>query len=207
MGSPRRLLALPLVAFRRRPAPGSHGSHRQGRCFSGLDLRELTFHHRAQLRQVRPARANETLDLVLEPACLGADALDVLLDLGARFAHQQLRFAVSLLADLGAELLRGHERVVERLVALTERAELLDEALRLLIEFLICPREPLDLGRHLIAKLVDARLVVSAQGGAEIVPANVDRCEVKRFVANACRAPNRTVPSLTIVAPSSTAIS
>src|SRR5215213_1215247 len=170
MGSPSRLIALPLLASRRRgPAPRSHGSHRQRRCFSGLDLGELALHHRAQLRQVRPARANETLDLLLEPACLGADALDVLLDLGSRFAHQQLRFAVRLLADLRPELLRGYERVVERLVALTKRAELLDQALRLLVELLICPREPLDLGRHLIAKLVDARLVVSAQRGAEIV--------------------------------------
>ena len=41
----------------------------------------------------------------------------------------------------------------------------------------------------------------------EVVPADVDRCQMKGFVAHALRAPKRTVPSLTIVAPSSTAIS
>ena len=116
-------------------------------------------------------------------------------------------FAISLLADLRAQLLRGDEGVVQRLVAFAKGPKLLVEPLCLLLEVLIRPNEAFDLGRDLIAELVDARFVVAAQRRPEIVPADVERCEMKGFVAHAYRAPNRTVPSLTIVAPSSTATS
>ena len=91
--------------------------------------------------------------------------------------------------------------------AIVEAAKLVRDELRLLVENQVRSRQAFDLGRDLIAKLVHARLVVAAQRRPEIVAPDVDRCEMKAFVAHACRAPNRIVPSLTIVAPSSTAIS
>jgi len=97
--------------------------------------------------------------------------------------------------------------IVPRFESQPGRAELLDKPLGLLLEISVQPDEPLDLRGNLVAELIHACFVVPAQRRSEIVPADVDRCEMKSFVAHAWRAPNRMVPSLTIVAPSSTAIS
>src|SRR5688500_12614610 len=201
----RRLLGL-VAPCRRGRRTGWRYGRRRGR-FGGLDLHELPLHHRAKLREIRAARADQSLNLVFEPPRIRANALDVLLDLRAGFTHQQLRFPIGLLADLRAELLRGHEGVVEGLVAFAKRPELLHEPLGFLLEILVEPDEPLQLSRDLIAKRIDARLVIPAQCRSEIVAADVERCQMKGFVAHALRVPNRMVPSLTIVAPSSTAIS
>ena len=63
-------------------------------------------------------------------------------------------FLLRLLADLAAQLLRRDERLVDRLVALAERAQLLVEAARLRVEILIDARQPLELLGDLIAELV-----------------------------------------------------
>src|SRR6476661_4638961 len=198
----------PLRLFGPRCRRGStHGGLRHGRGFRRFDFHELALDHRPELRQVRTPRAYQALDLILEAAGFGTDGLEVALDLCSRLAHHELRLAIRLFTNLRPKLLRRDERVVERLVALAERAKLLHGPLRFLLELLIRAAEPLHFGRDLVAELVDPRLVVAAQRRAEIVPADVDRREMKGFVTHACRAPNRTVPSLTIVAPSSTAIS
>ena len=90
--------------------------------------------HRAHLREVGAARALERVDLDLKAAHVDARLVKQAFALGTRLAQDQLRLAVGLLPGFGAQLLRGNERVVERLVALAERAELLVESLRLGLE-------------------------------------------------------------------------
>ena len=119
----------------------------------------------------------------------------------------ELPFLLRLLADLAAQLLRGDERFVDRLVALAERAQLLVKAARLGVEILVDARQPLELLGHLLAKLIDALGIVAAQRLAELVAANVERREMKGLVDHADLAPKRIVPRRTSVAPSSTATS
>ena len=99
------------------------------------------------------------------------------------------------------------QRVVERLVALAERAQLLVEAPRLGVEILIDARQPLHLLGDLIPELIDARGIVAAQRATEVVAPHVQWRKMKRFVDHLALAPKRVVPSRTMVAPSSTAIS
>jgi hypothetical protein len=75
--------------------------------------------------------------------------------------------------------LRADQRIVERLVALAEGAELLVEPARLGVELLALAREALELVGDLLAELVDTRLVVAAQRRPELVPPRVDRGEVE----------------------------
>jgi hypothetical protein len=56
------------------------------------------------------------------------------------------------------------------------------KSLRLRFELLRLAREALELFRHLLAKLLDALGIVSAQRAAEVVPAHVERCEMKGLV-------------------------
>src|SRR5689334_21094452 len=69
---------------------------RRGARLGRLDLDELPLDHCAQLRQVRATCADQPLNLVLQSARLGPNALDVALGLRACFAHQQLRLAIGL---------------------------------------------------------------------------------------------------------------
>src|SRR6185437_10218490 len=112
-----------------------------------------------------------------------------------------------LLANLAAELLRRDERFVDRLVALAKGAELLVKAARFVVEVLVDAREPLQLFGHLVAELVHPLGIVAAERLAEIVPAHIQRREVKSLVDHADLAPKRIVPRRTNVAPSSTATS
>jgi hypothetical protein len=77
-----------------------------------------------------------------------------------RLTHDELRFALGLLADFAAQLLRADQGVVQRLVAVAKGLQLLVEAARFLVEFLIGARQSLDLLGDLFTKLVDARPVV-----------------------------------------------
>jgi hypothetical protein len=83
--------------------------------------------------------------------------------LGPRLAPDQLRVALGLLARVGAQLLRGDERVVQRAIALAERAQLLVEVARLLLQLLIDAHQPLELRGDLLAELLHTGLVVAAQ--------------------------------------------
>ena len=116
-------------------------------------------------------------------------------------------FLFRLLADLAAKLLRRDERVVDRLVALAKRAQLLVKAARLGVEILIDSRQALELLGDLLAELIDALGIEAAQGFPELVSPNVERREMEGFVNHAGLAPKRIVPRRTSVAPSSTAIS
>ena len=120
--------------------------------------------------------------MVVQVADLIPAPLEDLLGFAARLTKDQLRLALRLLADLAAKLLRTDQRVVERLVALAERAELLVKSLLLRLELLSLARQALELLRHLLAELLDTLGIVSAQRPAEIVPANVERCEMKGLV-------------------------
>jgi len=170
---------------------------------------------RAHLREVRATRALERLQLVLHLAHFGARRFDVPLAFCLRFADDEGRLALRLLARLLPHLLRGDERLVQRAVALAERAQLLVEGARLLVQILVHACQALHLVGDLIAELVDARGIVAAQRATEVVAPNVERCEMKGFVDHGCRAPcrsasrapKRMLPRRTIVAPSSTAIS
>ena len=104
------------------------------------DLRQLALDQHAHLREIRAPRAIERRDLILDAADFGARLVEHPLGFRARFAHDQLRLLLRLLADLAAQLLRRDERVVDRLVALAKRAQLLVEAARLRLEILVDAR-------------------------------------------------------------------
>ena len=154
-----------------------------------------------------PARPLQGIELGAELADIGPRGLEKLFSFRARLAKDQLRLAIGLLARFGAQLLRGDERIIEGLVALTKRAQLFVKSLGLRLEFLVHARQPLQLIRDLVAELVHARLVVSAQRRPEVEAPRVHRCQMEGLVVHQVLAPNRTVPRRTIVAPSSTAIS
>ena len=101
--------------------------------------------------------------LRLQMPDLGRGLLEIRARPRPRLAQDELRLALRLLADLAAQLLRADERVVERLVALAKRAQLLVEALRLGVELLGLARQPLELLGHLLAELLDALGIVAAQ--------------------------------------------
>ena len=157
--------------------------------------------------EVRSARPVETVELFLHAAHVGLRGLDDALPFRLRLTDDELRLALGLLADLATQLLRRHQRIVERLVALAECAQLLVKAPRLGVEILIDSGQTLHLLRDLIPELIHARRVVAAQRPTEVVAAHVEWCQMKRFVNHYSLAPKRVVPSRTIVAPSSTAIS
>src|SRR5215831_10175350 len=149
----------------------------------------------------------ETRDAFLHPADFAARLLDDAVRLGPCLPDDELPFLVGLLADVAAELLRGDQCLVDRLVPLAERAELLVEALGFGLELLVEARQAFQLLGDLVAELVDALGIVAANRLAELVAANVERCEVEGFVHHTGLAPKRIVPKRTCVAPSSTATS
>ena len=172
------------------------------------ELRELAFRDLSQLADEGAARLLEPDHVGLELASIVSNAVELALALRTRLAQDELRLSLGLLANFGAQLLRGHERLVERLVALAERAQLLVESARLGVELLIHPRQTLELFRDLIPEVLHFLLVVAAKRlGAEVVASNVERREVKGFIGHRPLSPNRTVPRRTMVAPSSTASS
>ena len=120
--------------------------------------------------------------MVVQVANLIPAPLENLLRFPARLAKDELRLTLGLLADLPAKLLGADERVVERLVALPERTKLLVKSLRLRLELLRLPRQALQLLRHLLAELLHAFGIVSAQRPTEIVPPDIERCEMKSLV-------------------------
>ena len=81
------------------------------------------------------------------------------------------------------------------------------KAPRLGVQILVDAREPLHFLGDLIPELVDAGRIVAAQRPTEVVAPHIQRGKMKRFVYHLALAPKRVVPSRTIVAPSSTAIS
>ena len=85
-------------------------------------------------------------------------------------------------ADLGTELLRADEGVVERLVALAEGPQLLVEALGLGLELHQLAAQALQLVGHLGAELLDALRLVATHGLAEVVAPHVERRQVKCLV-------------------------
>jgi hypothetical protein len=111
--------------------------------------------------------------------CPGPRGLDDPLSFRLRFAKNQLRLALRLLANLTSKLLRRDQCVVQCLVTLAERAQLLVKASRLRIEILIDSREPLHLLGNLVPELIDARRIVAAQRPAEVVAPHVQWCKMK----------------------------
>src|SRR5205823_5117041 len=162
---------------------------------------------RPHLCQICPSRAVEIIKLFLHAPHIGFGGLDDSLALPLRLAKNQLCLALCLLADFTAQLLRRDQRIVQRLVALAERPQLLVKATRLRIEVLIDARQAFHLLGNLIPELIDARGIVAAQRAPKVVAPYIQRCKMKRFVDHLALAPKRVVPSRTIVAPSSTAIS
>ncbi len=152
-------------------------------------------------------RPDERFHLVLNRAYLSPCRFDDLVAFGLGFTKDELCLLVRLLANVPTQLLRGDQCFVERLVALTKGTELFVEPFRLVLQFLALLEEVLHLGGDLVAELVDARLVVATQRGAEVIPPDIQRSQMKGFVFHGVLAPNRIVPRRTIVAPSSTAIS
>src|SRR5262249_7616914 len=112
-----------------------------------------------------------------------------------------------LFADLAAQLLRRYQRVVDRLVALTEGTELFVKTARFGVELLVDARQPLELFGHLLAELIHTLGIEAAQRFSELVAPNVGGRGMEGFVDHAGLAPKRIVPRRTYVAPSSTAIS
>src|SRR5262249_21978868 len=144
---------------------------------------------------------------ILDTPHLGARLVEEAFGLRACLADDELPFLFGLLPDLVAQLLRGDQRVIDRLVSFTKRSELFVKPARLGVEILIDARQPLELLGDLIAELVDALGIVAADRLAELVSARIERREMEGLVDHADRAPKRTVPSRTQVAPSSTASS
>src|SRR5262249_12854633 len=140
----------------------------------GGNLGEMPFHQIAQLREIRATRVLESRHAVLNPANLSARVLDDPSCLGARFAQDELRLFVRLLADVAAQLLRRNQRLVDRLVTLAERAKLLVKSTSLGLELLIQARQSLQFLGHLVAELVHALGIVAANRLAELVAANVE---------------------------------
>jgi hypothetical protein len=68
-------------------------------------------------------------------------------------------------------------------------------------------QQPLQLVRHRELELIYLTGVISAERTLKLLRPHIERREMKRvIVAHGLRSPNSTVPSLIIVAPSSTAI-
>ena len=133
------------------------------------------------------------------------------LGFGLRLAHDHLPLTLGGGARILPQLLRRDERLVHRLFALAEDAQLLREGRHALFEHLAVADGALQriCGAH--AKVLDAAGLIAAQTLAELLLADVVRREVEDVVVHALvsvfsRGPNRAVPSRIIVAPSATAV-
>ena len=144
----------------------------------------------------------ESRHTLLHAANLAARVLDDTVRLGAGLSDDELSLLVGLLADVAAELLRRDQCLVDRFVAFAERAELLVEAFCFGFELLVEARQAFQLLGDLVAELVDSLGIVAADRFAELVAANVERCEVEGFVHHAGLTPKIIVPNRTCVAPS-----
>src|SRR5215208_1573217 len=207
---PRRPVRWPVVP--RAVGTGARGRRvrrRRRRRHPGDDvqLHELPLDERAEMRDVDALGALQRVQVARDAARLGVRGTDDPLPLRLRLADDELRLALGRLAGLGAELLRGDQRLAQRLVPLAERAELLVEVARLLLEVLVHARQPLHLLGHALLELVDRLLLVAAHRRLEGPASDLDRRQIHPFVAHADLAPNSAVPMRTRVAPSSTAIS
>src|SRR5690554_796851 len=168
-----------------------------------LELLQLTLQQRAvapcELR-LACAQSLQRLFLALDLLCnVRADLLGLLLRLAAR----QLRIAQGLLPHFLAELLRTHERVGQRTLALLVIAKLLFELPDAVLVTEVLAHELLQSISHQLEEVVDQRGVVAAHCALEVafLLADFERCQID----HRSRSPKRTVPSRTIVAPSSTA--
>src|SRR5690606_9666710 len=126
---------------------------------------------------------------------------------GARLAQDELRLTIGLLADLRAQLLRGHQRIVQRLVPVAIGAQLLDRRLVLAIQLVVEADQPLQLLGHPRAEFLHPHGLVAAELSAKLLRPYVDGRQAEAFIYHVALAPKRTVPSRTMVAPSSSAIS
>ena len=184
--------------------------------FRRVQLGELPLEMMTQLRQVAPTPAPERMHLFLTAAQLVAHPLQELVRLGLRLTYNQLRLALRLRLDVGAQLLRTDQRFVERRIAIAKHLQLLVLVARLLLELLVGARQALQLSGHLLTELVNARPIVATEFAAKIKASRVERREMESFKAvvhhansrmNQVRPPKSTVPRRTCVAPSSTATS
>ena len=163
--------------------------------------------HRLHLGEVTATQSLERIGVTLQLPHVNACRLDQPFGFEPRFADHDIGLARGLLLRRFAHLLRGDQGFVERLVSLAKGAQLFVECPRLGVEFLVRAHQSLDLVGDLLAKLVDPRRVVAAKRRTKFVAPDINRREMKPFVSHGVRSPNRTVPSRTIVAPSSTATS
>src|ERR1700736_1748291 len=122
---------------------------------------------------MRAARAIELDEMRLDLAHFGPRRLDLLLADDARFAHDELGLALRRLPDLLAQLLRAHQRVVERFVPIAKGAQLLVEPLGLGVQLDRLLREALELRGDLLPELLHALRIVAAERAPEIVAAHV----------------------------------
>ena len=164
-------------------------------------------------QNARRARSSASIS-PREATNLGARCLDHPLALGHRLAANELRLPFRLLARLGSKLLGRHERVIQRLVSLTETPAAARETLGLGFELLIDaastapahwrpgrgthPRAPCRTPSALPGSRSAEHRAVSRWNDSSIM--TVSRTEM-------ALPPKSNVPTRTIVAPSSTATS
>jgi hypothetical protein len=170
------------------------------------ELRQLPLGQQAELREIGAVRPVERGDLLLDAPLLAAQLLGALasavdrvapdlIALGPRLAPDQLGLALGLLLGLVPELLRRDQRLVEGAVAIAERAQLLVEVAGLLVELLVQTRQTLELRGDLLTELLDARLVVAAQGGAEVVAPRIERGQAEGVVGHRGRTRREREPT------------
>src|SRR5204862_8030584 len=95
----------------------------------------------------------------------------------------------------------GPQRLVHRLFALPEPAQVLGQRVDALLEHLALTVGALQHIGDAHSEILDARRVIAAQALAELLLADVERRQGKRGIRHVL-GPNRTVPNRITVAPS-----
>src|SRR6478736_1073164 len=170
-----------------------------------FDLAELALEEGAEIREVGGELALRRLEAVAHHPFLvlgaGHDAERFRLGL----TQHRLCLPFRLLLHVGAELLRRHEGLIHRLLALAEGAELLLHPAHPLLELRPLAQEPIERLGDAVAELLDLRDVIAAERACEFLPAYVVRRQIEGIIGHWSLVPKRRVPSRTSVAPSSIA--
>src|SRR5690348_17028966 len=150
-----------------------------------LVLAELGRHHavvalerRAKILDQLASDASQGLDLAPDPRLLGAAFLDDLLAAQLGLAHLQLGFLARSCLHLVAEPVRGHERVLQRLLALVETARALLERRDLLLELGVLLEHRFVVLGHVVEERVDLVDVEAAKPlHGELLLADIKRTD------------------------------
>jgi hypothetical protein len=123
-----------------------------------------------------------------------------------RLAEEQLGLPFGLCSAVYPELLCGHQSLVHRSLTIAKNAKLFLRASKPLLVLSAVAQQTLQLIRYRQLELVHLPRVISPESTLEFLRPDIQGCEMEGVVvAHALRSPNSTVPSLIIVAPSSTA--